>query len=127
MARSAWSLMPILSFFFFFSSRRRHTRCGRDWSSDVCSSDLDTAILRVPSPALQTLDSLAARTIAASLPALTLGIAVGVARLRDKGGSVDALMAVTVVPWLPYGAYLPFRYAYRSRGRRPPAIALPAV
>src|SRR3989442_14881899 len=29
-----------LTFFFFFSSRRRHTRCGRDWSSDVCSSDL---------------------------------------------------------------------------------------
>src|SRR5215813_542405 len=30
---------------FFFSSRRRHTRCGRDWSSDVCSSDLSgTAI-----------------------------------------------------------------------------------
>src|SRR3989442_2303251 len=26
---------------FFFSSRRRHTRCGRDWSSDVCSSDLN--------------------------------------------------------------------------------------
>src|SRR5690554_6960592 len=30
--------------FFFFSSRRRHTRCGRDWSSDVCSSDLEAAI-----------------------------------------------------------------------------------
>src|SRR2546429_4038278 len=29
-------------FFFFFSSRRRHTRCSRDWSSDVCSSDLTT-------------------------------------------------------------------------------------
>src|SRR3712207_9015089 len=28
------------SFFFFFSSRRRHTRYWRDWSSDVCSSDL---------------------------------------------------------------------------------------
>src|SRR5471030_3485337 len=27
--------------FFFFSSRRRHTRCLSDWSSDVCSSDLD--------------------------------------------------------------------------------------
>src|SRR2546422_11229468 len=27
-------------FFFFFSSRRRHTRCSRDWSSDVCSSDV---------------------------------------------------------------------------------------
>src|SRR5207302_5866113 len=28
---------------FFFSSRRRHTRFSRDWSSDVCSSDLTTA------------------------------------------------------------------------------------
>src|SRR2546429_415644 len=32
--------------FFFFSSRRRHTRCSRDWSSDVCSSDLGDG--RVP-------------------------------------------------------------------------------
>src|SRR2546429_4170360 len=31
----------VRSCFFFFSSRRRHTRCSRDWSSDVCSSDLD--------------------------------------------------------------------------------------
>src|SRR6266513_4268183 len=29
---------------FFFSSRRRHTRSKRDWSSDVCSSDLDPAV-----------------------------------------------------------------------------------
>src|SRR5690349_23509554 len=29
--------------FFFFSSRRRHTRSLRDWSSDVCSSDLTAA------------------------------------------------------------------------------------
>src|SRR6266498_3171536 len=29
-----------LKYRFFFSSRRRHTSCGRDWSSDVCSSDL---------------------------------------------------------------------------------------
>src|SRR5207302_7464974 len=28
----------------FFSSRRRHTRFSRDWSSDVCSSDLMTAV-----------------------------------------------------------------------------------
>src|SRR5216684_8368233 len=34
--------------FFFFSSRRRHTRCSRDWSSDVCSSDL-----RAPGPTLR--------------------------------------------------------------------------
>src|SRR5437868_14553135 len=32
--------MMIHFFFFFFSSRRRHTRSKRDWSSDVCSSDL---------------------------------------------------------------------------------------
>src|SRR5207245_8325413 len=29
---------------FFFSSRRRHTRCYRDWSSDVCSSDLTPSL-----------------------------------------------------------------------------------
>src|SRR5690606_40432778 len=32
---------PFFSNFFFFSSRRRHTIFSRDWSSDVCSSDLD--------------------------------------------------------------------------------------
>src|SRR5437660_7036946 len=32
--------------YFFFSSRRRHTRWPRDWSSDVCSSDLDLEALR---------------------------------------------------------------------------------
>src|SRR5690625_7107811 len=32
--------MCMIIFFFFFSSRRRHTRWPRDWSSDVCSSDL---------------------------------------------------------------------------------------
>src|SRR5256885_16698758 len=31
----------MFSFFFFFSSRRRHTRLQGDWSSDVCSSDLN--------------------------------------------------------------------------------------
>src|SRR2546421_4512296 len=30
--------------FFFFSSRRRHTISDRDWSSDVCSSDLGAAV-----------------------------------------------------------------------------------
>src|SRR2546422_3510838 len=44
-------------FFFFFSSRRRHTRCSRDWSSDVCSSDLGP----VPSTSCQRSASLASR------------------------------------------------------------------
>src|SRR2546421_7022448 len=33
-------VVAVLCVFFFFSSRRRHTRSDRDWSSDVCSSDL---------------------------------------------------------------------------------------
>src|SRR3712207_3780029 len=42
---------------FFFSSRRRHTRYWRDWSSDVCSSDLGVAALEVAAqrPALDCL------------------------------------------------------------------------
>src|SRR5437868_13422433 len=39
---------PYTPFFFFFSSRRRHTRSKRDWSSDVCSSDLSAAVGRFP-------------------------------------------------------------------------------
>src|SRR6266567_6220370 len=38
-----FSLYVLFMFFFFFSSRRRHTRFDCDWSSDVCSSDLDVA------------------------------------------------------------------------------------
>src|SRR5690606_14468819 len=38
-SRAQWLSEQFLSF-FFFSSRRRHTRFSRDWSSDVCSSDL---------------------------------------------------------------------------------------
>src|SRR5262245_64375308 len=37
----SFSVYHYVSFFFFFSSRRRHTRCLSDWSSDVCSSDLE--------------------------------------------------------------------------------------
>src|SRR5699024_9092800 len=39
------SLRPVR--FFFFSSRRRHTRSKRDWSSDVCSSDLRTSMIEI--------------------------------------------------------------------------------
>src|SRR2546429_189479 len=37
--------MLVVMSIFFFSSRRRHTRCSRDWSSDVCSSDLEDEII----------------------------------------------------------------------------------
>src|SRR2546421_4159426 len=40
----------LFSLFFFFSSRRRHTRSDRDWSSDVCSSDLSRTRSRKARP-----------------------------------------------------------------------------
>src|SRR5947209_9484508 len=36
--------ITVIFFVFFFSSRRRHTRYWRDWSSDVCSSDLSRSL-----------------------------------------------------------------------------------
>src|SRR5690606_29131635 len=36
----SWWISDVVGLCFFFSSRRRHTRFSRDWSSDVCSSDL---------------------------------------------------------------------------------------
>jgi ABC-type uncharacterized transport system permease subunit len=78
----------------------------------------ETSILRLRAPALSRLDEVAARTIAVALPALTLGIAVGIVRLRDRGGSFDALMAVTVLTWAVYAGYLALRHLVGWRGRR---------
>src|SRR5690625_7804300 len=51
--------------FFFFSSRRRHTRWPRDWSSDVCSSDLDCGFTRcTPIQAMTLPVALAGRDVA---------------------------------------------------------------
>src|SRR5207247_6550628 len=54
---------------FFFSSRRRHTRSTRDWSSDVCSSDLRTT-LQGPRATILASDALApaARVARLALP-----------------------------------------------------------
>src|SRR5438105_12708457 len=56
-------VFSVVDFFFFFSSRRRHTRSTRDWSSDVCSSDL-TWRLELSCPL--SAGSLASRTCARS-------------------------------------------------------------
>src|SRR5204862_2557264 len=66
----------------------------------------ESTILRLRAPALAKLDDVAARTITVALPALTPGIAAGIARLRDRGGGFDALMAVTVLTWAVYAGYL---------------------
>src|SRR5690606_40476366 len=47
----------VLYFLFFFSSRRRHTRFSRDWSSDVCSSDLDSGLNEVVAANLDKVDA----------------------------------------------------------------------
>src|SRR5690606_9677947 len=44
-------MLFVAASFFFFSSRRRHTRFSRDWSSDVCSSDLTKHWLKQRWPA----------------------------------------------------------------------------
>src|SRR6266704_4355641 len=62
---------------FFFSSRRRHTRSKRDWSSDVCSSDLASASLPFIFPAVKLnreyFGDGSMRQIAPVSPALHLG------------------------------------------------------
>jgi ABC-type uncharacterized transport system permease subunit len=69
-------------------------------------------------PALATLDSLAAKTVLVALPALTAGVAVGFLRLERDGGGFDALMAVTILTWVVYSVFVLLRYELGWRGRR---------
>src|SRR6476659_6579758 len=103
-AFSGFTLAAGLSALYLWQERRlkRHER----------------TILRVRAPALAKLDDVAARTIAFALPALTLGIAVGIVRLRDRGGGLDALMAVTIATWTVYASSLALRHLAGWRGRR---------
>src|SRR5215510_772899 len=64
-------MFEALILYFFFSSRRRHTRWPRDWSSDVCSSDLS---MRLAFPGLET-----ARVCELAAPTVTAG------KLREAG------------------------------------------
>jgi ABC-type uncharacterized transport system permease subunit len=77
-------------------------------------------ILRLRLPPLASLERLTRRTIAVSLPLLTLGLAAGVVRQRRDGGSLDALEAVTLLTWLVYSAFL----ISRPSGRRSAYLAL---
>src|SRR3712207_3428472 len=65
---------------FFFSSRRRHTRYWRDWSSDVCSSDL----------------------VAVGLASNAVGTVTDVAAIADRAHDVGALVAVDAVHAAPH-------------------------
>jgi ABC-type uncharacterized transport system permease subunit len=77
-------------------------------------------ILRLKLPPLAALDRLTFRTITVSLPLLTLGLAAGIVRQRERGGAVDALEVLTVLTWLVYGGFL----AARVSGRRAAYLAV---
>src|SRR5215212_10889133 len=84
----------IFVFFFFFSSRRRHTRCLSDWSSDVCSSDLDGAELVRDDPPLPVAEL-------DRLDAVLTGCALGIAEtgtIALDGGAASGRRALTLVP-----------------------------
>jgi len=83
----------------------------------------ETSILRRPAPSLAVLDRLAVRTVLVSVPALTLGIAVGVGRLISRHDRVDALVVATAVTWVVWTAYLAVR-AVGWSGRRAAYLAL---
>src|SRR5437870_8162926 len=80
--------------FFFFSSRRRHTRWPRDWSSDVCSSDLvqiahpcpGTLVRRLPRDSRRGADrrAPAARAPRRGRARNTEGLRDGLVRLRSE-------------------------------------------
>ncbi|HZU20174.1 MAG TPA: cytochrome c biogenesis protein CcsA [Gaiellaceae bacterium] len=77
-------------------------------------------ILRLRLPPLQSLERLTWRTVAVSLPLLTLGLAAGVVRMREQRAGFDALEAVTLLTWLVYGGFL----VLRPSGRRASYLAL---
>ncbi|MBV8064873.1 MAG: cytochrome c biogenesis protein CcsA [Actinobacteria bacterium] len=83
----------------------------------------ESTILRRPAPSLAVLDRLAARTVLVSVPALSLGVGVGIVRLVDRGDRVDAVVATTLVTWAVWTSYLLVRAAGWS-GRRAAYLAL---
>jgi len=81
-------------------------------------------ILRRQMPALATLDGLALRTVAWSVPLLTLGAAVGLVRLVVRGDRLDVLIAATAATWIVWSAYLGLRLLGGWSGRRAAYLAL---
>jgi ABC-type uncharacterized transport system permease subunit len=81
-------------------------------------------VLRQRAPSQEALDRLTAQTILVAVPALTLGLAVGLARLVVDGGGFDALMAVALAVWVAYVGFLLLRFEAGWRGKRTAYLAL---
>src|SRR5207253_4480992 len=87
-------------FFFFFSSRRRHTRWPRDWSSDVCSSDL--VVVRT----------------AANSPRGVAGVVLLDGDALPGGGGAAWLSHLLVPPWYTSVYRIATDWDWRSEERR---------
>src|SRR5690606_11056717 len=89
---------------FFFSSRRRHTRFSRDWSSDVCSSDLDGVRMRGYIDLV--LQDLVRDVKTGALPGDTFQLAVYSVALEEQFGHKvsrgDYWMGKSGKPTMPY-------------------------
>ena len=83
-----------------------------------------TASILGRAPSLVSLDTLAARTVFVSLPALAAGVGIGLARLTGEGGRFDALMAASLLTIGVYGAYVVLRVEAGWHGRRAAYLAL---
>jgi ABC-type uncharacterized transport system permease subunit len=81
-------------------------------------------VLRLRAPSLAALDRLTARTIAVALPLLTVGIGIGFARLEAENRGFDPVVALALVAWVIYGAFLALRLELGWRGRRTAWLAL---
>jgi ABC-type uncharacterized transport system permease subunit len=83
-----------------------------------------TASILGRTPSLVTLDTVAARTVFVSLPALAAGVGLGLVRLRDDGGGFDALMVASLLTVGVYAAYVVLRVEAGWHGRRTAYLAL---
>jgi ABC-type uncharacterized transport system permease subunit len=99
-AFAGFTLAAALALLYLWEERRLQRR-----SADI---------LRLKLPPLATLERVTSQAIAVSLPLLTAGLAIGIVRLFQRGGSFDALMAATILAWLVYGVFVALRPTGRS-------------
>jgi ABC-type uncharacterized transport system permease subunit len=109
-AFAAFMLAAALSALYLWQERRLKRR--------------EAGILGIRAPSLVTLDRLVGRTVVVALPALTVGIVAGLARMLRDGRGLDALMVVTFLTWAVYVSFVGLRLGRGWRGRRSALLAL---
>src|SRR5699024_11547712 len=98
---------------FFFSSRRRHTRSKRDWSSDVCSSDLD-CVYKTVNGKLRAVVAQVEECHAKGQPVLVGTISV------EKSEALSRMLKAKGIPHNVLNRSEERRVGKEARTRRPP-------